>query len=161
LDQDQLFRSTTQAVRVRTTEVLLAGLVFILLLVAARYRTLRRTLAATLPALLAAAVTVAVLAVAGKPLNLVALTSLLMVVSMGVDYGVFMAESATHHPDELPATLMSLLVACLSTVFGFGLLALSSHPALETIGLIAGVGVTASFILAPATLTWLAPKRAS
>lgn len=158
LDQAQLFRGTTKAVRLRTTEVLLAGLVLILLLVAARYRTPRRTLAATLPALLAAALTVAVLAALGKPLNLVALTSLLMVVSMGVDYGVFMAEAATHHPDELPATLLSLLVACLSTVFGFGLLALSTHPALETIGLVAGVGVTASFILAPATLAWLAPR---
>ncbi len=158
LDQAQLFRGTTKAVRVRTTEVLLAGLLLILLLVAARYRTPRRTLAATLPALLAATLTVAVLAALGKPLNLVALTSLLMVVSMGVDYGVFMAEAATHHPGELPATLLSLLVACLSTVFGFGLLALSDHPALETIGLVAGVGVTASFVLAPATLAWLAPR---
>ncbi|MCB9726977.1 MAG: hypothetical protein H6744_06095 [Deltaproteobacteria bacterium] len=159
LDQEKLFRGTTRAVRVRTTEVLLLGLVFILLLVAARYRTPRRTLAAVLPALMAAAVTVAALALLDKPLNLVALTSLLMVVSMGVDYGVFMAEAQSHHPSELPATLMSLLVACLSTVFGFGLLALSDHPALETIGLVAGVGVTASFVLAPATLAWLAPKE--
>ena len=131
-----------------------------LLLVALRYRRPGPTLAAFLPAVLAAAVTVAVLSLAGVGVDLLALTSLLMVLSMGVDYGVFLAEAARHSPADLEATLTSLCVACLSTLLGFGLLALSAHPALRTIGLTAGVGVLSSLLLAPTTLVLLSGEPA-
>ncbi len=152
LDQAAVMSSAYRAYRERTTWLLSWGLLAVLALLLLRYRRLRSALAAFVPALLAAAVTIAALALWGRPLSLVALTALLMVLSMGVDYGVFLVEAAAHDEATLPATLVALIAACLSTVFGFGLLALSAHPALSTIGLVAGVGVVASLIFAPTTL---------
>jgi len=77
--------------------------------------------------------------------------SLLLVLSMGVDYGVFLVESAA--PDRSSdATMMSLLASCMTTVLSFGLLALSATPALRAIGLVTGIGMTLSLLLAPLTL---------
>ncbi len=152
VDHGALMSQIYRTYRSRTVDLLLVGLAVVLALVALRYRSASRTLAAFAPAVLAAGVTVAVLALLGLPLNLLALTALLMVVSMGVDYGVFLVEAATSHPAGLPATLIGIIVACASTVLGFGLLALSDHPALQTIGVTSAVGIVASLLLAPTAL---------
>jgi predicted exporter len=71
-----------------------------------------------------------------------------MVVSMGVDYGVFLAE---HRRDPIArdATLLAVVLAGVSTILGFGLLALSSQPPLYHIGLTSAVGVLLCLLLAP------------
>lgn len=143
--------------RERMVELLGVGLVVVLLLVFARYRRALPTAAAFLPAILAAVATVAALGLAGEPLNVLSLTALLMVVSMGVDYGVFLAETRGSGA-EMGATLVALVLACLSTVLGFGLLALSSNPALRSLGLTAGIGVLLSLLLAPTVLVLTRPS---
>ena len=55
-------------------------------------------------------------------------------------------------PDAIGATLVSCLLCCLTTLLGFGALALSSHPALRAIGITTGVGIALSLVLAPVTL---------
>jgi predicted exporter len=138
------------------------GLIAVLIIVFLRYRRVSLALAAFLPALLAAATTVAILSLAGFALNLLHVVSLLLVLSMGVDYGVFLVESRTH-PQEVAATVLSLLACCVSTVLAFGLLAMSSNPALRAIGLTTGLGVLASLVLAPTALILFAghdpPKK--
>lgn len=129
------------------------GLIGIVLLVALRHRLggrpgwLRATAAACAPALLGAAGTIAVLGLLGIPLNVLSLVALLMVVSMGVDYGVFFAEE--HGGKGLDATHLAVVIAGISTVFGFGLLAWSDQPALRSIGATSGIGVVLCLILAP------------
>lgn len=153
VDQGALMAKANRAYRQSTTVALLVGLVVVFLVLLVRYRGARLSLAAFIPAVAAAGLTVAVLALVGQPLNLLSLTALLMVCSIGVDYGVFVCE-AHKRGDEatMTATLMSLVVACLSTVFGFGLLALAEHPALRSIGLTAAVGVVCALTLAPLAL---------
>jgi predicted exporter len=70
---------------------------------------------------------------------------------MGVDYGIFMVDCARHR-QGLEATMLSLLVSCLTTVFVFGALALSSHAALRAIGMTTGAGILLSLLLAPVSL---------
>jgi len=136
------------------------GLVAVLALVLARHRALRPTLTACVPALLGAASTVGILSLAGIPMDLLALVALLMVVGMGVDYGVLLAEGRDD-PAALAATRLSVVVAAVSTVLGFGLLALSDEPALFSIGATAGIGVGACLLLAPslAALVGARPPR--
>lgn len=126
----------------------LFGLVAVLALVALRHRAVRPTLTAFAPALLAALGTVAIISLAGLELNVLSLVALLMVVSMGVDYGVFLTE-AEPGSDALEATHLAVFVAGTSTLLGFGLLAFSDQPPLFSIGLTAGIGVSLCFILAP------------
>jgi len=87
----------------------------------------------------------------GVSLGLLHVVALLLVLSMGVDYGVFLAETRAD-PGGFAATVLSVLIACLSTVLAFGLLAMSASPALRAIGLTVGLGVLLSLVLAPAAL---------
>jgi predicted exporter len=154
LDQRALLEEAYGRFRVRTYEMIGAGLVVVFLIVHARYRRLRLSLAAFLPSVLAAAATVSLLALAGVSLNLLHLIGVLLMLSMGVDYGVFVVESRDH-PEELGATLLSLVVAMLTTVLSFGLLAMSHNPALRALGLTSGVGVLLSMLFAPTALVLL------
>jgi predicted exporter len=151
IDQQTQFRRAHQAYQQRTLELLVAGTLGVLLLLAVRYRDVRKTLAAFLPSLLGAAVTVACLAFTGRALDLVALAALLMVISMGVDYGVFLVD-ASETEDEPTTALLSIFFAATTTVLGFGLLALSEHPMLSTIGMTTFIGMTVCALLAPTTL---------
>ncbi len=150
LDLGELTYSSGKNYRKDTVWGLLAGLLSVLLVIYLRYQRLSLALAASLPAVLALLLTLSVLSLLSISLDLVALTALLMVFSMGIDYGVFLAES--QHEDELAGTLLALCIAWASTLLGFGLLALSNHPAMRTIGVTASIGVTSSLLIAPLTL---------
>jgi len=156
-DQSSHFEAAYARFRTRTIQLLLVGLVAVLLLVLARYRRVGPALAAVVPAVLAGATSLALVSLAGVPLTLVHVVTLLLVLSMGVDYGVFMVES-TRHPEGPTPTIMSLLVACVSTMLSFGALALSDHPALGAMGTTTSIGVVLSLLLAP-TATLLLRDR--
>ena len=153
-DQRAFMADSYRRYRRRIQRLVLAGLVVVALVLLARYRDGRRAAAAFLPALLAAAATLALLGLSGQELTILHLVGALLVLSMGVDYGVFLAEDAGHGLDR-GATLLGLCAACLSTVLAFGLLGLSSNPALAAVGATAGLGVLLSLALAPTTLVLL------
>jgi predicted exporter len=156
IDQNLLMTDATRDHRVRTSQLLALGLAGVFLVLLLQYRSWRSALSATIPAVLAATVTIAVLGLAGIPLNILGLTSLLMVLSLGVDYAVFLVDAAEgvdlSSQRGLGATLTGLLVSWVSNLCGFGLLAMSPQPALRLIGLIAGIGVTCALIFAPTAL---------
>jgi len=127
------------------------GSLLVLPLLMLRYRGLRRALAAFLPSTLSAIVVLSLFAALGHEINLLHVVSLLVVMGMGVDFGIYLVDSVDSHR-ALGATLISILLCCLSTIFTFGMLALSSHPALRAIGLTSGLGIALSFLFAPATL---------
>ncbi len=81
--------------------------------------------------------------------NLIHAMSLFMVMGMGVDYGIFLVESAGER-ETLGVTMLSVLISCLTTAFVFGMLAVSSQPALRAIGVT--VGIALCFLLAPINL---------
>lgn len=142
--------------RARTLQLAGLGLLAVLLVMALRYRKPWRTAAAFLPAALAAASTVGALALFGVELNLMHVVGLLLVLSMGADYGVFMVEHAVGdgnaNAPQRSHTELSLIMACTSTVLSFGLLALSGIPALASVGQSVALGVVFSLLLAPAVL---------
>ncbi len=153
-DQTGFLDSTYRRFRVQTLQAIGVGLGLILLVLHVRYRAWRRTAAALLPAVAAAAATLGALGVAGVPANLLHVLSLLIVLSIGVDYGVFLAEAPDRRASG--ATMVGLMASAGTAVLSFGLLALSSTPALRAIGLTVGIGIVLSLALAP--LATLAAK---
>jgi predicted exporter len=151
LDQREFFGEAYGRFRTRTLRMIAVGLIVVFAIVHARYRSVRLSLAAFLPCVLAAAATVSLFGLFGATLNLLHLVGLLLVLSMGADYGIFVVESRDH-PEELGATLVSLVVAMLSTVLSFGLLGMSDNPALRALGITAGLGTLLSVVFAPAAL---------
>ena len=144
--------------RSTTWTLVLVGVLGILLLVAAQYRSIALTTVACLPAVIACAATIGILSLCGESLNLLHLVGIVIVLSIGVDYGVYLAETAAHPASE-PAAALSVLLASLSTVLGFGLLGMSANPALRAIGLTTGLGVLLSLVLAPTLLLLAESKR--
>ena len=151
-DQAELMQSAYGGFRTRTLELVVLGLFVVFALVLLRYRRIGLALAAFLPAFIAAGATLGLLGWVGMHANLLHVVALLLVLSMGVDYGVFMIETLMpgHDREDGPATVVSLLTACLSTVVSFGVLAMSTNPALQALGLTSALGVGLSLLLAPA-----------
>lgn len=162
LQQSALFEEAQLRYQARTLELLAWGLLAVLVLLGLRYRDPTRVGVAFLPSLLAAGTTVSVLTLLGRGLDLISLTALLFVVSMGVDYSVFLVDAQDEaDPKSVSAALMGALLAGFSTIVAFGLLALSDHPVLAGLGWTAAVGIATSVLLAPIALAWLRPEPRS
>ncbi|MBW2398696.1 MAG: hypothetical protein JRG80_05420 [Deltaproteobacteria bacterium] len=151
LDRRSFISDIYSEFRKTSLRQILFGGGLVLLLLALRYRAVRPVLAAFVPSVLVTLIVLAVLAMIGTPANLLHVMSLVMVMGIGVDYGIFCVDSARWRND-FGATLLSLLLSCLTTAFVFGALAFSSQPSLRAIGITTGVGVLLSFLLAPVTL---------
>lgn len=144
----------------------LGGLVAIVVLLSIALRSPRRVLATVLPLAAAALVVMAGLAAFGQSLTLLHLVGLLLLVAVGSNYALFFnGQAAGGRLSAIsPHTLVSLLLANLTTVAAFGLLAFSGLPLLKAFGLTVGPGAVLalwfSAILAPAPVTAPAPATA-
>jgi len=142
--------------RRRTSELLLVGLLLVGVAAYFRYRSPRKAAAATLPAIFAAGATLGLLSLLGQELNLLHLLGLLLVCSMGVDYGVFLVDAPK---ENVGSALLSITVGCLSTMLSFGALSMSEAPALVALGSSIGIGIVFALVLAPTALLFLRPEQ--
>ena len=147
-DQQTVLSEVYGRYRARTMRLISVGLLAVFTLLHLRYRRIRWSLAAVTPALLAAGSTLALLSLAGTPIGLLHLLGLLLVLSFGVDYGIFLLECRSHS-SELNAAMLSIALACSTTCFAFGLLAVSYFPALHALGITTAIGVLLSLLFAP------------
>ncbi len=120
------------------------GSVLIVAVVWLGLRAWYATLVALVPVVIALVLTVAALLALGERLSLFHLVSLLLVLGIGVDYGLFFSRPLADTVMRRH-TLHALLVCCGSALTVFGMLALSELPALRAIGLTVSLGVAASF----------------
>ncbi|MDR3410179.1 MAG: MMPL family transporter [Formivibrio sp.] len=127
--------------RVLLSWVLVVAYVATGLFLYARYR--RQWWRALLPPALASVLVIALPGLVGQTLQLLNLVGLLLILGMGVDYGIFLLES----PQDRRGILGIVLPAC-TTLLSFGLLALSTTPALQSFGLTMLLGVTLVLALA-------------
>ncbi len=95
--------------------------------------------------LLAALCSLASLGWLGQPLTLFSLFGLLLVTAISVDYAILMREQI----GGAAVSLLGTLLAALTTWLSFGLLAVSSTPAVSNFGLSVSLGLAFSFLLAP------------
>ncbi|WP_175760094.1 MMPL family transporter [Burkholderia ambifaria] len=134
----------------------LAGFAAIAVLLLIALRSPRRVVRALAPLVAAVIVVTAGFALAGVQLTILHLVGMLLIVAVGSNYALFFCKRDDAQP-VTPYTLVSLLIANLATVAGFGLLALSRVPLLETFGLTVGPGA----MLALAFAAILAPRVAA
>ncbi|WP_223851448.1 MMPL family transporter [Cupriavidus pauculus] len=132
--------------RVLMTWLLLAGAVAVSVLLAWRYG--RASWRALVPTLLAGLCSVALLGWLQVPLQLFPVLALALLLGVGVDYGIFLLE----HPGD-GVSWTAIVLGAASTLLAFGLLALSSTPALHAFGVTMLAGVGAVWALSP----WFRP----
>lgn len=124
----------------------LAGLVAIILLLLLVLRSMTRVAAVIAPLAASVLLVTAGLALAGQQLIILHLVGLLLVVAIGSNYALFFDQ---RDPEQTiaPRTFASLLVANVATVLGFGLLAFSSVPVLQALGITVAPGVIIALVL--------------
>lgn len=98
------------------------------------------------PAALACVGTLALLGWLGHSIALFHVLALLLVLGVGVDYGIFMQE----RPGSPASTAwLAIGMSAANTILSFGLLALSKTPALQSFGLAMLVGIVLVWLLVP------------
>jgi predicted exporter len=99
-----------------------------------------------LPPLLAVVLTPALRALGGAGFTFFDAMALVLVLSVGVDYAVFVAETTRERRN---VTLLAVALAALTTLMSFGMLAWSEARAVHAFGATMLVGVTLVFLLVP------------
>lgn len=117
----------------------LAGVAAIIILLLAVLRSPSRVARVVLPLAAAVLTVTAGLALFGQPLMILHLIGLLLIVAIGSNYALFFDHSDA--ASLQPRTMASLLLANVATVLGFGLLAFSSVPVLQAMGVTVAPGV--------------------
>lgn len=144
VDRAQDMSSLLGRLRSSMTWLLVVGHVLVWGALALRYRG--EAWRAWLPTALASVGALGVLGFVGEPFQLFNLLALILMLGMGVDYGIFLLE---HQGRTQPFVWLGVLVGALSTAMSFGLLALSKTPALHTFGLTLLVGLGFVCVLTP------------
>ena len=125
------------------------GALAVVALLALYLRSARRLVTVCQPLAIAVLLTLAGLSLAGVALGILHLVGLLLVVAVGSNYTLFFDQLRRQgQVDE--DTLASLLLANLTTVISFGLIALSEIPALSAIGRVVAPGALLALLLAAA-----------
>ena len=96
------------------------------------------------PTVCATLITLGLLGWLEVPVNLFTVLALLLVLGVGIDYGIYMQED---HVRQDRAAWVGVSLSALTTLLSFGLLALSQTPALQTFGLTMLLGVGLSWLL--------------
>ncbi|NUT85758.1 hypothetical protein HNO91_04960 [Pseudomonas corrugata] len=139
-DLNRVFAAT----QISAAELKLASCVLIVLVLIWPFGVWAALRIVALP-LLAALCSLASLGWLGQPLTLFSLFGLLLVTAIGVDYAILMREQI----GGAAVSLLGTLLAAVTTWLSFGLLALSSTPAVSNFGLAVSLGLAFSFMLAP------------
>jgi len=128
--------------RHRMLWLLLAGSALVVVALWWRYRG--EAWRALVPTLLSGLLSVALLGWLGVPLQLFNVLALLLLLGMGVDYGIFLLE---HRGDA--SAWLAVCVGAASTWLSFGLLGLSATPALRAFGITLLFGIGLVWLLSP------------
>ncbi len=124
--------------------VLLSAYAAIYLLLFTRYRSAAwRVLT---PPAIASIATLAMLGLLGQPLQMFHVLALMLILGLGVDYGIFMQEQSMQR-DRFAWLTVGLSAA--SALLSFGLLALSGTPPLHAFGFTMLIGIAIVWLIAP------------
>ncbi|MBP8645352.1 MAG: MMPL family transporter [Syntrophobacteraceae bacterium] len=137
--------------------------IFILLMVTLRHVSL--ALMAMVPLLVGTVWTVGIMGFAGVDFNLANSMFMPVVVGAGVEYGVIILQrwlEGNMEPGHLPAsTAKGVIAAALTTTVGYGMLMISRHRGIFSLGFVACAGsilvLLAAIVLLPALLAAIHP----
>ncbi|HEY8099941.1 MAG TPA: MMPL family transporter [Burkholderiaceae bacterium] len=99
-----------------------------------------------MPTAVASIFTLAFMGMIGQPLQLFHVLALMLLLSVGVDYGIFLHEQKNQRDHT---AWLAVGLSALSTLLSFGLLGLSKTPALQAFGLTMLIGTASVWMIVP------------
>ena len=143
-----------QRYRISMTELLVVGHLLVLAALCLRFG--RSAWRAWLPTVLASLAVVITMALMGEPWQLFNVLALMLLLGVGIDYGIYLQE---HEND--PQAWLAVVIGAASTWLSFGLLGLSQTPALRAFGVTLMLGLPMVLLLAPLFRAEAAPLPAA
>lgn len=108
------------------------------------------TLAVLAPIIFALFATLGTMKIIGHPLDIPGIMLWIIIMGMGDDYAVYYICHYQRHFDEKRPAMhtikLAIFLAALTTLIGFGVLALADHALLKSIGVVSSLGITYSLI---------------
>ncbi len=129
--------------------VLAAATLLILAVLAWRYGP-RSGAAILLPTLLGQALAIGMLGYTGIALNLFNVLAVLLILGVGINYGIFLVEGMRGGGLRESAAFIGVILSSLTTLISFGLLGFSSMPALSGFGITLATGIGLAVLVSPA-----------
>lgn len=142
VDQVQNISDLMKNYRHHISQLLLAAYLVVFVVLFWRYKS--QVWRVVLPPILASLYTLAALILIEQGMNLFHLMALILVLGIGLDMGVFMAEANNESHTWLAVSLSSL-----TSLLAFGLLALSTTPVLHHFGLAVLIGLLLVWLITP------------
>jgi len=144
IDRVQSLSDVFNSYRTKTLWLTVASYLVVALLLAVRYGR-RGALSVIVVPMAAALVSFGALGFLSEPISLFNIIALLLILGIGVDYGIFFREAGLVRP----ATLLAVAMSALTTIMAFGLLSVSATTAVHSFGLTLLLGISAAFFLSP------------
>lgn len=127
---------------------------------ALHYRSLLLAILAVVPMLVSMIGLLAMMRVTGMSLNVVNMVMLPLLLGINIDFGIFAADALRERAkmdERFVASVRAMLTCSLTTILGFGSLATTSIPAVQSLGVLVIVGVVGcalgtAFVLWPIVL---------
>jgi len=114
----------------------------VLLLLIILFRNMKKVIFALVPVVTGLVFMFGIMGWLGIGFNLFNIVATILIIGLGVDYGIFMVCKISEGYDH--ATDRAIFVSGLTTLAGFGALALARHPALHSIGVTVLLGISAA-----------------
>lgn len=105
----------------------------------------KKGLSVLTPSLMSFLLTISIFSFASIEVNIMHILALILVLALGIDYSIFLVESK----ENPSVTCTSILLSATTTIFSFGMLALSMITALRSIGLTILIGISLTLFLTP------------
>ena len=157
VSQSRFGRQLSSEIGADFSRFITAAGVVVLVLLLLLFRRLPEVLLALLPVLTGLIVMFGGMGWLGLELNLFNVVASILIIGLGVDYGIFMV--CHGQQEEELASSRAVLVSGLTTLVGFGALVLAKHPALHSIGLTVLLGISAAVPTAVLVIPAFLPKR--
>ena len=140
--------------------------VFLILLIS--FKKLEMVIVTIIPIILSWIVTTGIMGLADLQFNIINIIVCTLIFGIGVDYSVFMTvalqKEYTFGRSELPTYKTSIILSVTTTILGIGVLIFAKHPALQSIALIAVIGIFAAlaitFIVQPLVFNFFVTNNA-
>ncbi|MDH3886772.1 MAG: MMPL family transporter, partial [Desulfobacterales bacterium] len=150
--QNQFRQTISKAIADDFIHFILKASTVIILLLVLLFRNLKKVVLSLIPVVTGILFMIGVMGGLGITFNLFNVVAAILIIGLGVDYGIFMVTKISQGLDA--ATERAVFVSGLTTIAGFGALVLARHPALHSIGLsvLIGIGaaIPAALVIIPA-----------
>jgi predicted exporter len=159
INQVSLFKDIILRLNKEMIELTVITLIVIFLVLLIHYRNLHKSFLAIFPTILGIIISIGFLNLIGISLNIMSFFSIILLIGIGLDYGIFVLDSVDNPNNNHISQAISL--AALSTIISFGMLIFSKNGVLSSIGIIIFIGISTTMLSSIFIIPLLAKRPVS